>query len=85
MENMIQKHEIVDHTGNDQGTRAGPHPTVEQRVQHVIRGGLRPPLQDLREEQELEQSTAIRSRLSWGVGLASTSKSLVSLGAFKVA
>lgn len=60
-----------------QGTRVGPHPTVEQRVQHVVRGGLRPPLQDLREEQELEQSTAVRSRPSWAFGLASASNSRV--------
>ena len=41
-----------------------PHPTVEQRVQDVVGGGLRPPLQDLRQKQELEQSTAVRPRPS---------------------
>lgn len=37
------------------------HPAVEQRVEHVVGGGLRPPLQDLRQEQELEQSTGLGS------------------------
>lgn len=32
------------------------HPTVEQREQDMVRGGLCSPLQDFREEQELEQS-----------------------------
>lgn len=35
------------------------HPAVEQRVEDVVGGGLGPPLQDLREEQELQQSTDI--------------------------
>lgn len=59
------------------GVQVGPHPTVEQRVQHVVRGEVCPPLQDLREEQELEQSTAVRFRPSWAFGLASASNSRV--------
>ena len=38
-----------------------PYPAV-QHVENVVRGGLSPPLQDFREEQELEQSSDIRPR-----------------------
>lgn len=44
------------------GTTRWPHPAVEQRVEDVVGRGLGPPLQDLREEQELERNTDIRPR-----------------------
>lgn len=44
------------------GTTRWPHPAVEQRVEDVVGRGLGPPLQDLREEQELERNTDVRPR-----------------------
>lgn len=63
-------------TAGSSGRRAGgrgrrAHPAVEQRVEDVVGGGLRPPLQDLREEQELQQSTGLGP--DHGPGLIATS------------
>lgn len=33
-----------------------PYPAVEQGVEHVVRGGLSPPLQHFWQEQELQES-----------------------------